>query len=453
MAEPIPLPRIEQRGLFPDASADQLCPLADLLASAAPAATTSLYIHIPFCFHKCHYCDFYSLERTDAATHEAFVQTLELELRTLAQLARPGPLRTIFLGGGTPSLLAPPLLERIFAAIRAAFDCSLLDAGKAECTVECNPETVSEELAAQLAACGVNRASVGAQSFHSAHLRTLERWHEPESVARAVERLRGAGVANVSLDLIYAVPGQSLDNLQADLEAALALGPNHLSCYCLTYEPNTALTARLRRGEFSAADDATERAMFDHVVDQLACAGFERYEVSNFARPGFACEHNLTYWRQGGWLAAGPAAAGHVLVADPRGADDPLVRLGLGARWRNVPRLSTWAEAVRRDGLSAVVDVESAEPARALRERIMLGLRLAEGLDEALLLQAADALDCAEALADAIERFVEQGLLERRGASASGKGRRLCATSEGLAQLDGVAAALMATIPSPATPA
>ncbi|MBL8760497.1 MAG: radical SAM family heme chaperone HemW, partial [Phycisphaerae bacterium] len=293
---------------------------------STPSPARSLYIHVPFCFHKCHYCDFYSIVDT-RDRQAAFVDRLNQELAAQSHLAAGAPLRTIFVGGGTPSLLRPDLWTRLLATLENRFDLSLIRRGPGgltgEFTVECNPETVTPELADILASGGVTRVSMGAQSFHAAHLKTLERWHHPDNVARALDIAAGAGIARRSVDLIYAIPGQSVSDLERDLDAATSLPVEHVSAYNLTYEPNTAMTHRLKRGEFTPADEDLEADMFTLVGERLRARGFARYEVSNYARPGAECRHNLAYWRQDQWLACGPSASGHAR----------------GIRWKNTPRL------------------------------------------------------------------------------------------------------------------
>jgi oxygen-independent coproporphyrinogen-3 oxidase len=205
-----------------------------------------LYLHVPFCFHKCHYCDFYSIVDTRDRQGE-FTKRLIAEVRALAKATQRPRLATIFVGGGTPSLLAVGLWQELLAALAEAFELS----GLVEFTVECNPETVSAELMAVLAAGGVNRVSIGAQSFHAQHLKTLERWHDPANVFKAVELARAVGIARQSMDLIFAIPGQTMTEWDADSKAALGAGTTHLSCYALTYEPNTAMTARMKSGKIT----------------------------------------------------------------------------------------------------------------------------------------------------------------------------------------------------------
>jgi len=361
------------------------------LRAAPPGAAPSLYLHVPFCFHKCHYCDFYSIVDT-RDRQEAFTTRLERELRSLAPLARD-PLGTLFVGGGTPTLLRPDLWERLLRTLHGHFGLS----PETEFTVECNPETATEELFGVLVAGGVNRISVGAQSFNPVHLKTLERWHNPESVARALELAAGAGIGRRSLDLIYAIPGQTLDELRSDLRTALSLPIDHLSAYALTYEPGTAMTARLERGTFEPAPDGLEADMQLLVHETLRDRGFARYEVSNYARAGGECRHNLAYWRQDNWLAGGPSASGHLD----------------GRRWKNTPRLDTYLGS-DDGGFAPVVDHETPDPRRNLAERIMTGIRVREGLDAQAVASEAEAIDPASPgrLRAQADRHRELGWLE-----------------------------------------
>lgn len=378
-------------------------PAREILAAtptpdSSPSPVRSLYIHVPFCFHKCHYCDFYSIVDTQDR-QGAFVERLSAELAAQSHLAGGAPLRTIFVGGGTPSLLRPDLWKDLLTTLAARFDLSLIRAGRGEFTVECNPETVTRELADILAAGGVTRVSMGAQSFHAGHLKTLERWHQPDNVARALGIAASAGITRRSVDLIYAIPGQSIADLERDIDAATSLPVEHLSAYNLTYEPNTAMTHRLKRGEFAPADEDLEADMFSIVGQRLAARGFSRYEVSNYARTGAECRHNLAYWRQEQWLACGPSASGHAR----------------GIRWKNTPRLDDYL--TRSDqGWAPTSEVEPRDARRAVRERIMTGLRLREGLPaEWLLSQSRRAgQDTEPRVQRALDRMAEQGLLAQR---------------------------------------
>ena len=367
--------------------------MADILQTLAPdRRAASLYIHVPFCYHKCHYCDFYSI--VDTQDRQArFLRRLQSELESLAPFAAT-PLHSIFVGGGTPSLLHPQLWVELLQTLRTRFDLSRILAGIGEFTVECNPETVTADLAAVLFNGGVNRVSMGAQSFNPEHLRILERHHDPDSVARALELTRSAGIARDSIDLIYAIPGQTLAHFEQDLERALSLNTSHLSCYNLTYEPNTAMHVRLSRGEFTPIDEDVEVEMFLLTARTLKERGFNRYEVSNYARPGMECQHNLAYWRQHDWLAAGPSASAHVQ----------------GHRWKNIPRLEDYLERPS-EGPSGAVDHESPDDRRALGELLMTGLRLSEGLDTADILTRAERLGARERVERVRARQIAQGLM------------------------------------------
>lgn len=364
------------------------------LEGVEAGVAAALYIHVPFCYHKCHYCDFYSLVDTQDR-QEAFVRRLRGELRALAGWGAR-PLTSIFVGGGTPSLLRAALWRELLGELGACFDLSAMGAGQREFTVECNPETVTPELFAVLAAGGVNRVSLGAQSFDARHLATLERRHDPENVGPAVALAREAGISRQSVDLIFAVPGQTLEDWDRDLRAALALGTEHMSCYALTYEPATAMTARLARGEFARAPEELETAMFEHTLGTIRGAGLERYEVSNFSRPGAECRHNLAYWRQEQWLAAGPSASAHAG----------------GRRWKNIARLDTYL-ADDEAGFAAITDFEGPDAKRALVEYLMTGLRIAEGLDAGRVRREAAGIDAgaAERLEATAMRLGERGLL------------------------------------------
>ena len=405
------LPQFRQRSARPTP-----CPLGsiDPATSERPRA---LYLHVPFCFHKCHYCDFYSIV-DQRERQPAFTERLGREIDALGAWWRaaggnPPALTTLFVGGGTPTLLAPDLWRRLLDALAGAFG-----PAPEEFTVECNPETATAELLEVLAEGGVNRMSFGAQSFDRAHLATLERWHDPDSVARAVALARDAGITNLSLDLIYAVPGQTIDDWRRDLDAALALEPRHVSAYCLTYEPGTAMTRKLELGRITPASDELQADMQLAALDALEGAGLRRYEVSNFARPGFECRHNLAYWRQDPWLAAGPSASAHVG----------------GHRWKIVPHLDRYLGA--EEALAPVLDHEQPDARRALVERLMTGLRIAEGVD------STDALERAEALGAAPRLDAAAASAEAKGWLRRSEGR-WAPTPEGFLFADALALELM----------
>lgn len=312
-------------------------------------------MHVPFCRHKCHYCDFYSFVDTENRA-EAYVERLEAELASAVPFLSQ-PIETVFVGGGTPTMLGAPLLARMLTSISRI----LPIAAEAEWTVEANPETVDESIAAALANSGVRRVSLGAQSFNPKLLKALERDHDPASVGRAIKHLRAAGISQINLDLIFAVPGSTLAEWQADVGALLELAPDHVSAYGLVYEPNTPLAVKLRKGIVTRLAENDEALQYEYVAQALAAAGYDRYEISNWSRPGLACKHNILYWENADWWAFGPSGASH----------------GAGVRWRNVPRLATWLES----GPSPCVDeVEKLDEEGRIGECFMLGLRLIQGM-------------------------------------------------------------------------
>ncbi|MEO0965538.1 MAG: radical SAM family heme chaperone HemW [Planctomycetota bacterium] len=328
--------------------------LADLPLTPGSVAT-SLYLHVPFCVHKCGYCDFYSIT-SQADRQDAWADAIVAEFDALLARVEAAP-RTIYVGGGTPTLLEAGTWTGLMQRLAERIDLSPLR----EFSVEANPETVTPGLLATLRNLGVNRLSIGCQSFQPDLLATLERAHDPATVRSAVAMARDAGIANLSLDLIYAVPGQSLDQLDADLDALLDLAPDHLSCYSLIFEPGTALTAHRDLGRVRPIDNDLEAAMYRRVIDRLHDAGYEHYEVSNWARPDRACEHNLAYWTGGHWLGLGPSAASHID----------------GLRWKNTPHLGRYLAS---PGDPPIRDVERLAPDAALGEALMLRLRLRQGV-------------------------------------------------------------------------
>ncbi len=362
-----------------------------------PAVVTSIYVHVPFCHTICGYCDFYStvLDRTATGPLvEALIRELEEALE--GRLCPPGEqpraarIRTIFVGGGTPTTLPAADLSRLLRRLAAL----PTGDGPPEFTVEANPATVDERVAHVLAEAGVNRVSIGAQSFDPAALRVLERIHRPVQVEQTVRACRRAGIRAVNLDLIFGVPGQSLDSWLASLRAALALEPEHLSCYGLTYEPGTPLFEQLQAGRVQPVDASLEAAMYEATIDTLTAAGFRHYEISNFARPGFECRHNLAYWHNEPYLGIGPSASGFVD----------------GVRYRNVPDTAEYVRAIRA-ARPPHIEQERLRPDRRARETVMLELRLIEGLERRRFAERYGH-DPADVYADAIARHTALGLLE-----------------------------------------
>jgi oxygen-independent coproporphyrinogen-3 oxidase len=351
----------------------------------------SLYVHVPFCAHRCGYCDFVTTSRSPEI-HERYVAALARELE-LQGGAPNGGFETVFVGGGTPTLLEPPAMEAMLEWIAS------IAAPGAEVTIECNPETVDEALAARLVQGGVSRVSLGAQSFSAHVLETLERRASPDTVRGAVATLRDAGVARLSLDLIWGVPGQSPDDVVRDLEAALALEPDHLSAYELEFKPGTRLAHAWGTDKDVIVGEASDD-LYDLVIDRLQDAGWWWYETANFARTNSErCRHNLAYWHASGWLAVGVGAVGM--------REDAQVAGGL-LRRTNLPNVPRWLDAIERGELPPD-RIEQVEPDVARSERVMLALRL----DEPLRIAAADLL---EGIVDpgGLERIVELDLGEVR---------------------------------------
>jgi len=355
------------------------------------APVRAVYVHVPFCRRRCGYCDFYSVE-FDAAAAGPLVEALLRELDAYA--ARPDlSLETVYVGGGTPTTLPLELLRRLLGRLRQV----VRPDAQIEFTVEANPATVTPETAQVLVGCGVNRASIGAQSFQACELAVLERDHAPRQVAETVGVCRAAGIEQVSLDLMFAIPGQTLESWRASLGAALALGPEHVSCYCLTYEPGTRLRRQLEAGVLSAVDPELDAAMYECAIDTLTAAGFRHYEISNFALPGHECRHNLVYWRNEPYVGIGPAAAGFLD----------------GVRYRNVSDIAAYIRAVLA-GDSPRAETERLGLRQRAGESAMLELRLIEGIERERFRQRFDA-DPVAFFHDAVRRHQQRGLLEVTG--------------------------------------
>ena len=325
-----------------------------------------LYVHLPFCVHRCGYCDFVTaVGRRDQ--HAAYVEALLAELAVERHLLAD-ELETVFLGGGTPTFTEPEALARLLAGLPPA----------AELTVEANPETVTPQLASLLRGQLVDRISLGAQSFQPHLLATLERRATPETVRQAFARLRAAGFENLSLDLIYGIPGQSLSDLEADIAAALALRPEHVSWYELEAKPGTRFTHA--HGDALARQAEAMETYFERVVAAMRGAGYRWYETANFCLDGRAApgrdlraRHNLAYWRARDYLGLGIGAVSTVA----------------GRRWRNAPRLRSYIDTLAR-GERPPRELEPLSPAVRRRERVMLGLRLDEPLSLTGIGQAVD---------------------------------------------------------------
>jgi oxygen-independent coproporphyrinogen-3 oxidase len=352
---------------------------------------------VPFCAHHCGYCDFAIAAGRDHLM-DRYLDALTVELATLGQ---PHPVETLFVGGGTPTYLDAGRLERLLTDVTRWLP---LQPG-GEFSVEANPGTLSDEKIAVLADFGVNRVSLGAQSFQLQTLRVLERDHAPADVPRAVTALRRR-IAMVSLDLIFGVPGQSLADWETDLHMALELGPDHLSTYGLTYEKGTRLWKQRQRGQVQPLDEEAERAQYERAIDILAATGLEHYEISSFARPGRRCRHNQVYWANEAYLGFGMGAARYVG----------------GSREVNTRSLDTYLRKVLA-GQSPVFQRETLGPQERARETLALNLRRAEGVRR-VPFRIQTGFDLDELAGPAVRRFVEMGLL-------SDDGEGVCLTREG----------------------
>jgi oxygen-independent coproporphyrinogen-3 oxidase len=346
------------------------------------SAVRHLYVPLPFCAQRCGYCDFVTVVG-HGDEHGRYADALLAEL-ALERGVLADEVETVFVGGGTPSFTAAAALERVLAALPRA----------EEVTVECNPETVTAELAALLRRAGVTRISLGAQTFSARLLAVLERVAGPDDVRRAVHHLRDAGFDNISLDLIYGIPGQSAADLDADLEQALALEPEHLSCYELEAKPGTRFTVH-HGAELERQSDNLE-GYFEQVVAHLTGAGYRWYETANFCRSDperdLRARHNLAYWHAADYLGLGIGAVSTVA----------------GERRTNKPSLARYCAALER-GEAPPRETELLDEPTRSAERLMLGLRLDEPLELAGVEAALDG--------GAVERLTQLGLVERRPAS------------------------------------
>ena len=363
------------------------------------------YVHVPFCAHHCGYCDFAIATGQDHLI-ELYLDAVEAELAALGQAQ---PVRTRFLGGGTPTYLSARQLERL---LRAVLRWLPAEEGH-EFSVEANPDTLDADKVAVLADHGVTRVSLGAQSFDRDLLRVLERAHDPEEVPRAVERVRRR-IGQVSLDLIFGVPGQTAAAWQADLRQALGLGLDHVSTYGLTYEKGTPLWKQRQRGEVRPLAEEEELGLYALAIDLLEEAGFEHYEISSFARPGCRCRHNQVYWANEAYFGFGMGAARYVR----------------GRRELNTRNLPGYIRRVL-SGEPATFQSEELEPAERARETLAVQLRRAEGIDRAAFLRQTGFRLDEVAAEEALGALVEQGLLRDEG-------ERVCLTRAGKYVADGV---------------
>ena len=311
-----------------------------------------LYVHIPFCKSRCIYCGFYST--TSSGMAEKYVSALcrEMDLRSGYC---DQEWQTVYIGGGTPSTLPPDQLRRLFSHI----DCS----HATEITIECNPDDVTHDFASLLSSLPVNRVSMGAQTFDDSRLRFLCRRHGAADVKRAVDNLRSVGIDNISVDLIYGFPDETIDQWDADITTALSLDVEHLSAYCLSYEEGTPLHRLLTEGKVAESDDELTRCMYYHLIDRLSDAGYEHYEISNFARPGRRSRHNSSYWNSTPYMGIGAAAHSY----------------DINSRQWNISDLLIYIKEVEQGNLP--FERETLDITERYNDTVMLSLRTLEGID------------------------------------------------------------------------
>mgnify|MGYP006415770585 FL=1 len=317
-----------------------------------------LYLHIPYCLHKCGYCDFNSHPENQAEA-EVYISALLAEIDHYAVKLKEKRVPTVFFGGGTPTILPPDHLDKILGRVKNRFDLTQ----NCEISIEANPATVECETLEQIRLSGFNRISIGVQSFDAEELKLLERVHSQEEIHTTVDRARQAGFNNLSLDLMFSLPGQSPEKWKSHLQQAVNKKPDHLSAYGLTIEPATSFFKLQERGLLQLPHADIQLEMLETTIGFLQSAGYEHYEISNYAKPGYECQHNLNYWNNGEYLGLGAGASSYLN----------------GERFKNINLPSRYIREVQVGG-TAVESTERLEPLHAMGETIMLGLRQLKGI-------------------------------------------------------------------------
>lgn len=346
---------------------------------------SGIYIHIPFCKSRCVYCGFYST--TLLAMRREYVKAVcrEAELR---RGYTSGPFTSVYVGGGTPSVLGADVLAGLLSYIYNVFDIDR----QAEVTVECNPDDVTPDFAHAIARTPVNRVSMGVQTFSDARLRFLRRRHGSADIPMAVDNLRRAGISNISIDLMFGFPGETIAEWRDDIARAVGLGVEHISAYSLMYEEGTPLYAMLEKGSVSEIDDELSLAMYDELVDRLTASGYEHYEISNFARPGFRSRHNSSYWRQEPYTGLGAAAHS----------------FDLRSRQWNVADVARYVDGISQGRVP--MEREELDARTTFNDIITTALRTREGISlDALALRLGSAY--LDALLNGASHYITDGLL------------------------------------------
>src|SRR5688572_30008812 len=352
--------------------------------------SAGVYLHIPFCKSRCSYCDFATDVYRDSGAVERYVAALQKEIAGFSNadvLVDARAIDTVYFGGGTPSLLTPDQVGRILAAVRNQFDVS----SSAEVTMEMNPATVTPETLAEYKQLGINRASFGVQTFNERDLKLLARGHDANDARRTFKMLRDAGFGNVSFDLIAGLPDQTLDDWSRNLDEAIAMDPEHLSLYLLEIHQATPLAEQLRSGRRQLPDEELAADMYEMMIDRLGDAGYEQYEISNFAKPGFESRHNTKYWRL-----------------------DPVYGFGVSAhsfdgteRYANERDTAKYVELIEGSGAAEVMR----ESVDLVSESAFLGLRMTNGIDVADL-KRRFGVDLSEKYSAELEELIESDLIE-----------------------------------------
>jgi oxygen-independent coproporphyrinogen-3 oxidase len=350
-----------------------------------------LYIHVPFCRSRCHFCAFYlEIYRDDRAQSFLTALSREMQLHVAQQPLGGRRLDSVYFGGGTPTALRTEDLCAILSAVRTNFELTR----DAEITIEAHPDTVAVEGLRALSAAGFNRISFGVQSLDEKELTQIGRPVLSDTTHKAVASARQAGFTNINLDLMYGLPGQTLDSWLGTVDHALALEPTHLSCYALTVENNTRLIVDIRRGTRDNPEELLQNAMENEAARRLAGAGFHHYEISNYSRPGYTCRHNRLYWENGEYLGMGPSAQSYLA----------------GDRFGNIDDLDAYEDRLA-NGVLPIVDRESLGAERRRREAVVFGLRLIDGVPTASLPIHEEQRDWTEK----VTRLIDDGYLETAG--------------------------------------